>query len=145
MSDPNLGKLSQNERQFFLVEFLRRRAPVKTAETVADETGIAVETVRGWLNKGGRPGFAHLIALIGAYGPEFLVATMPDCPAWLDEAHAAEQARALDRQFQQLAAKRAALGERLGMAGFSSRDAAGDSADLDRGGEARLDAGGLGV
>jgi hypothetical protein len=89
--------------------FLRGRFPVKTAECVAAETGVAAETVRQWLKGVARPGFPHLLALIGAYGPEFLSAMFPNAPRWLEAARRAERQRELEAELAALAARLADL------------------------------------
>jgi hypothetical protein len=75
--------------------FLRARHPVKTAAAAAAETGVAAETIKTWLKGAAQPGFSHLLALITAYGPEFLSALLPEA-AWLDAARRAAEQRALE-------------------------------------------------
>ena len=89
--------------------FLRRLHPAKTAERVADDTGVPAETVRQWLKGAATPGFGRLFALIDAYGPEFLVAVFPRAPRWLDAAWRAEEQRDLEDQMTAMRARCADL------------------------------------
>jgi hypothetical protein len=104
MSDPKLVKFNPES----LAAFLRRIHPAKTADCVAVDTGVAAETVRGWLKSASRPGCKHLLALIGAYGPEFLVAMFPNAPRWLRAVQRAERQSELESE---LAAVRAGLAD----------------------------------
>ena len=90
-----------------IAAFLRTRHPTKTAECVQAEADIPADTVRQWLKGVSRPGFVGLLSLIGAYGPEFLAAALPNAPAWLEGAVREQRRVALD-------AERAALMRRLG-------------------------------
>lgn len=67
-------------------DFLRAAYPEKTAAHVHADTGVSTKTVEKWLARISAPGAAHLVVLVGVYGPEFLSAVMPKRPAWLDRA-----------------------------------------------------------
>ena len=105
MSDPKLVKFNPE----ILAAFLRRIHPAKTADCVAADSGVAVETVRGWLKGAAKPGCKHLLALIGAYGPELLVAMYPNAPRWLQAAQRAERQRATEDELAALTARLADL------------------------------------
>lgn len=93
-----------------VVAFLRTRHPIKTAEAVEAETGVPAHTVKHWLERGVLPSFLHCMALIGAYGPEFLVAALPRHPRWLQEVWRAEKVRRLEEEFASLRLRQAELG-----------------------------------
>ena len=80
------------------IEFLRRRHPVKTAECVEAVSGVPLETVRQWLKGVSKPGWFHGLALVSAYGPEFLAAALPNAPSWLDAAVRAQKRAALEAE-----------------------------------------------
>ena len=82
---------------FNLGDFLRVRHPIKTAEAVAALGVAPVETVRGWLKGYAKPTGAATLALIGAYGPEYLAAALPGL-SWLAQAKRAERMAALERR-----------------------------------------------
>ncbi len=117
-----------------LAAFLRARHPTKTAESAAAETGIAAETIRCWLKGAAKPGCAHLLALIGSYGPEFLMAVYPAAPRWLEAAHRAERQRALEDEIAAVEGRLADLTRptnETGMAAINPRLAA-PGADRER-------------
>jgi hypothetical protein len=96
-----------------VVEFLRQAHPTKTAESVEAAAGIAVCTVRKWLDRSSAPSFVHSLALIAAYGPGFLAAVMDRPPEWIDAAARAARREELKREIAALEAEvaRQALGE----------------------------------
>lgn len=100
--------------------FLRERHPVKTADSVAAETGISANTVAQWFKGNSRPGWAHTNALISAYGPEFLAAVCPSCRSWLDPVLQERRQQELERRQaeldQQFLALKAKKNEKSGMA-----------------------------
>lgn len=90
----NSGKLSGRDAWERGVDWLRVRHPQKFAEHVAATTSGAVsaDTARKWLH-GSAPSFFAMVALVAAYGPEFLAACYGDArPAWLDAVCAEEVA-----------------------------------------------------
>lgn len=92
--------------------WLRARHPAKAAHAIAAATGGAVsaEAAKKWLAGGeARPSFLAFCALIMAYGPEFLAATLGQPPRWLDAAARAEEATRLAGEIDRLAERRAAL------------------------------------
>lgn len=89
-----------------VIAFLRQRHPSKTPDHVAVETGVPAGTIQKWLDRGSAPSVAHYCRLWLAYGPEFLVATAGQAPAWLDAAHRAEEATRLKAE---IAAREARL------------------------------------
>lgn len=91
------------------VAFIRRRYPMKTAESVAADTGIGAETVKKWLDGSARPSWDGVFALICAYGPAFLAAVLPNAPQWLDEAHRREMQASLRAEQQRISDQLAAL------------------------------------
>lgn len=89
--------------------FLRRLYPRDTAKMVAGDTGIPVATVEKMLERRSAPGPATWPLLAWAYGPDFLRAVLPDCPAWLDKAVRLERQAQLDAKIASLVAEREAL------------------------------------
>ena len=85
---------------------LRRKWPFDTAFEVGRDAGIAVETVRNWLAQKCRPSLPHFLALAKAYGPEFVVAVMPEAPGWVLQAAADAAIARLDAE---IAERKAAL------------------------------------
>lgn len=92
------------------VAFLRERHPVKTADCVAADLGISPHTVSKWLSGDSAPGWGHTLALIGAYGPEFLAAVCPRSRVWIEPARKLEERRKLELQRVQLEKRIKALG-----------------------------------
>ncbi len=83
--------------------FLRRRHPSKTADNVAAETGIPVNTVKTWLQRSSAPDADGYTALWLAYGPEFLAAAAAHrSPEWLAQARRAQEAKQLKAQISAL-------------------------------------------
>jgi hypothetical protein len=89
--------------------WLRGRHPGKTAECVAADIGISVNTVRKWLSRESRPNAVAVFRLIAAYGPEFLAAVYPKAPAWLSSIVRAERLASLDAEIADLQAAREVL------------------------------------
>lgn len=86
-----------------VVAFLRARhaaSGAKIAERVEAECGIAAGTVRKWLDRASAPSFSAYLALIHAYGPEFLAAVMDRPPAWIT---VAARGAARERVMKQIA------------------------------------------
>jgi hypothetical protein len=105
------GKLSDACAQR-VVDWLRRRHPHKTAEAVAAETGLAADRVRKWLELGVSPSLAAFLALVAAYGPDFLGAAMARPPNWLRDAAVAQERAQLAAMQAALAARQAELEKR---------------------------------
>lgn len=83
--------------------FLRRRHPMKTADNVAAETGIPVNTIKTWLQRGSAPDAEGYTALWIAYGPDFLdVIAAGRSPEWLTQVRRANEARQLKAQIAAL-------------------------------------------
>ena len=78
-----------------VVEFLRRRHPVKPAECIASSVCISVSTAQKWIERSSAPSSWMLVKMIHHYGPEFLAAVMGElAPEWLNEsAHTERRAR----------------------------------------------------
>lgn len=91
------------------VAFIRARHPVKTAESVAAETGVGAETVKKWLDGTARPSWDACWALICAYGMPFMAATILTKPQWLDDAHRAARLAALEAEQARIQAEIAEL------------------------------------
>lgn len=83
-------------------EFLRARHPVKTATNVAAETGCGVHQVKRWLEGAATPNGEAWVALIAAYGPDFIAAVMPERMGWLDAALQAREAAKIAEDFDAL-------------------------------------------
>lgn len=85
--------------------FLRQRYPVKTAECVAAEIGVSVETVNQWNQRGSLPSAMALFRMFGVYGPEILATAMGDsAPDWLRRDVIEAE---LERTEREIAARRA--------------------------------------
>ncbi len=83
--------------------FLRRLHPIKTADNVAVETGIPVNTIKTWLQRGSAPDAEGYTALWVAYGPDFLAAAAANrSPEWLAQARRAQEAKHLKAQISAL-------------------------------------------
>lgn len=78
------------------VAFIRERYPMKTAESVAADTGVGFETVKKWLDGSARPSWDGIFAMISAYGFPFLVAVFPRQPVWLSDAYQRERLAELE-------------------------------------------------
>lgn len=85
-----------------ITAFLRKVHPTKSADNVAADTGLSVNTVRKWFSREATPNAYAVMLLIGAYGPELLCAALTNPPAWLDKA-------ARERDIAEYDAKIAAL------------------------------------
>jgi hypothetical protein len=80
------------------VAFIRALYPIKTADCVAADTGLPVQTVRRWLEGVAKPSFIGFSRLILAYGPAFLAAVFPRQPAWLTDAYQRERLAELEAE-----------------------------------------------
>lgn len=93
-----------------IIAFLRSRYPTKTADNVAADTGLGAPTVQTWIDRCTAPNIVGIIALTSAYGPDFLTACMGErAPAWLSAAHREAEAARIDREIEELKARRASL------------------------------------
>lgn len=101
---PNGGKLSP-ESAARAAAFLRQAHPSKTPEFVETRTGglVSAGAVKKWLAGAGSPSFIACMALIVAYGPEFLAAVLDDPPGWLSAAARQERQRALEAEQARIA------------------------------------------
>jgi hypothetical protein len=93
-----------------LTTYWRRLYPRKTADKVAADTGLPIETVKNWLK--GRNGLRvpQLLVILAVYGPDALAACWGGRPpAWLNASVAAKRSQDLDRLQAQIDAERAAL------------------------------------
>ena len=88
-----------------IVEFLREVHPVKTIDSVAADIGVARSTVAKWLEGACTPGAIPFIKLMGAYGPEFVVAVWPNAPKWMHQAYRDHQEEDLNRQMEAIRRK----------------------------------------
>jgi hypothetical protein len=110
-SSQKFGQLSQNVGQLSeacadrVVTFLRSRYPSKTAESVAAETGLGVDRIRKWLERGSKPSCAACFVMIAVYGPEFLSAVMHRPPAWIATAARAARREQLRAEISDLEAR----------------------------------------
>lgn len=76
---------------------------MKTADNVAAETGIPVNTIKTWLQRGSAPDAEGYTALWIAYGPDFLdVIAAGRSPEWLTQVRRANEARQLKAQIAAL-------------------------------------------
>lgn len=91
------------------VAFIRALYPIKTADCVAADTGLPVQTVRRWLEGVAKPSFIGFSRLILAYGPAFLAAVFPCQPRWLTDAYQREQLAALEEEQARIQSKIQAL------------------------------------
>lgn len=95
--------LSLGER---VTTFLRGRHPVKTADNVAADTGIPVNTIKTWLQRGSAPDADGYTLLWLAYGPDFLAGIVDGrAPQWLIEARRDYEAAELKAQIAALEAR----------------------------------------
>ena len=87
--------------------WLVARHPERTAENVAADTRgrVSAESVRNWLRRSSTPSWRAGLALVDAYGPEFLAAAMGRAPGWLDAAARAQKLAALEARHAALAAE----------------------------------------
>lgn len=70
-----------------IADFLSRKHPAKTAESVAAETGCTVAAVKKWIYCDGKPSHDCFLKLIAAYGPDILAAVLPPS-SWIEKARA---------------------------------------------------------
>lgn len=95
--------LSLGER---VTAFLRQRHPAKTADNVAADTGIPVNTIKTWLQRGSAPDADGYTLLWLAYGPDFLAVLVDGrAPKWLVDARRAHEAAALKAEIAALKSK----------------------------------------
>jgi len=86
-----------------IVDFLRRIHPVKTAENVAADSGLHVDTIQKWIDRGSAPSLVGILTLTGAYGPDVLVAAYGErSPMWLTRIAKAERAARIEAQIELL-------------------------------------------
>lgn len=90
--------------------FLRRMHPSKTADNVAAETGVPVNTIKTWLQRGSAPDAEGYTALWIAYGPAFLEALADSrSPDWLKQIRRAHEALQLKAEIAALEKKLAGV------------------------------------
>jgi hypothetical protein len=138
MSSMRKSKLARKEAKLDRLElalaFLKTKHPVKTAECVAADTGIAPGTVLKWLRGVSRPGWGHTMSLIGAYGADFLWASSPQSRVWLAHVRKLEEWRQLELEQVRLDQRRKTLGGNNAHAGMGvGSPAAGVGAVLHNG------------
>ena len=78
--------------------FLRGQHPQKTAARVTADVAawrVSFDTVRNMLERETAPGAVLWLALIDAYGPNFLAAALPKRLGWLDDAAQAQERAAI--------------------------------------------------
>jgi hypothetical protein len=90
--------------------FLRSLYPRDTAANVADDVEISDRTVDNYLNLTATPRGPVFARFIKRYGPAFLRAVMPNAPAWLDDATAAEELRQAEENLARVKARIAGRG-----------------------------------
>lgn len=78
----HLGAAERTVVQERLAAFLAGLYPTKTADNVAADTRISVNTVSKWLERGSAPSAWALLRLLDAYGAEFMCAVMESPPGW---------------------------------------------------------------
>lgn len=90
--------------------FLRQRHPLKTADNVAADTGIPVNTIKTWLQRGSAPDADGYTLLWLAYGPDFLAVLVDGrAPQWLVDARRDHEAAALKAEISALQLKLAGV------------------------------------
>lgn len=87
-----------------VTRFLRKVYPAKTADRVAYDTGISVNTVQKWLQGVAKPNGYAMILMVNAYGPDFLAEVTPRPPDWLCRTRRAEQQADLEAEQTRIAA-----------------------------------------
>ena len=68
-----------------LAAFLRRQHPTKTAQCVAALTGLPADSVKKWINGEVQPSGRAMLAMVCAYGPEFIAAAVRNAPEWCNQ------------------------------------------------------------
>ena len=92
--------------------FLRRRHPERTVDNVAADLAawdIKPERIAAMLQRQTGPGSVLWLALIWAYGPEFLAEVHPAPLGWLSAAAREQKQRELDDRIAALVAERERL------------------------------------
>lgn len=116
-SSPIRGQLSPKRGQLSpecaerAMAWLRARHPVKAPEEIESATHgmVSAATAKKWMGRQSAPSFVAAMALIAAYGPEFLHAVMDQPPAWLCAASRAERLAALEVERARIAREMASL------------------------------------
>ena len=85
-----------------LSSFLKAKHPIKTAENVSADTGIAPATVARWLDRGSAPNLDSLSQLVGAYGSEVLCVILVRPPPALIAAVRQEERERVEREIARL-------------------------------------------
>lgn len=62
--------------------FVRTAFPTSPAPHLAQLTGATISTAEKWLRSETRPSAEHLGAMVSAFGPAFIAATMPATRGW---------------------------------------------------------------
>lgn len=88
-----------------VVAFLRSRHPLKTADNVAADTGLPLNTVKTWLQRSSAPDAEGYTQLWIAYGPAFLAALPDKPPAWLEDIRRTQEAASLKAEIAALEMK----------------------------------------
>lgn len=91
-------------------DYLRSKYPTKTAENVAADTGLKADAVKKALARGSLLNGEGMLALIRAYGLDFLGHVMAggEAPAWLTSSGQVEVISSRDQKIAQLKASRIA-------------------------------------
>jgi hypothetical protein len=105
-----IGKFSNSRGDFStearerLCAFLRKRHPIKTAESVEAATNgrVKAATVRKWLDWLSFPSFMAYCALIECYGAELLVDVVVNAPQSIRDAANAERDMRYERRLAEL-------------------------------------------
>lgn len=93
--------------------FLRATFPDDTAKRAAAALGCSPRSVENWLMGASAPSALWIIAMIDAFGPDFLEAVMASPPAWVSRAIADRESADLAREIAALQARREQLEKRL--------------------------------
>lgn len=111
-SGSDLRKFSQIDARTLAeraCQFLRDRYPTKTAMYVSADIGVAVGTVRKWLDQGHCPSGPAYDAMIATYGAGFLCAIRPDEAGWWHRVARAERQAALEARAEAIEQQLASL------------------------------------
>ncbi|WP_157064306.1 hypothetical protein [Methylobacterium tarhaniae] len=104
-SGSDLRKFSQIDARTLAeraCQFLRDLYPAKTAMYVSADIGVAVGTVRKWLDQGHCPSGPAYDAMIATYGAGFLCAIRPDEAGWWHRVARAERQALLEARARDL-------------------------------------------